>query len=485
MNLEPLINRVASFVSRHQLLKEGDAILVAVSAGSDSMALLHLLHAFELRLKLTVAYIDHGLRPTESPEEKRLIAKYCTALGIPFVTAVVDVAALQAKENRSPEEAARLLRYQALEDLRIRHEASFIALGHTADDQVEEFFLRLLRGSGHKGFCGMAPRRGSLIRPLLEERKSTLLAYLEGNRLNWCLDSSNQQRAYLRNRVRLDLLPLLEADYSPGIRATVLRAMAIFGEEEQLLENLTDDTWKACLLEHQQGGASPPRLVLEINACRRQHAALLRRIMERCFWMLGAKPSFSQISTIIDFLDHGQNGGILHFDGGLRAMRRGGELHFSLAEMPPKGRILATTKPVIAQPIAGSGSYPLPAIDRELRLTMQPMDEHISGQLCLDAANITFPLLLRSVKPGERFTPEGGVGSKKVNRFLNERKIAAAERFAWPVLVMGSDILALPGLEISHNYRVSEATKIAIIIEWRRLSSPAENEIEVPEISES
>jgi tRNA(Ile)-lysidine synthase len=91
MNLEPLVNRVASFVSRHRLLKEGDAVLVAVSAGSDSVALLHLLHAIDLRLQLTVAYIDHGLRPAESPEEKRLIAKYCTALGIPFVTAAVDV----------------------------------------------------------------------------------------------------------------------------------------------------------------------------------------------------------------------------------------------------------------------------------------------------------------------------------------------------------------------------------------------------------
>lgn len=484
MNLEPLVNRVASFVRRHRLLKEGDAVLVAVSAGSDSMALLHLLHAIDLRLQLTVAYIDHGLRPTESPEEARLIAKYCTALGIPFVTTAVDVPTLQAQENRSPEEAARLLRYQALEDLRIRHQASFIALGHTADDQVEEFFLRLLRGSGRKGFCGMAPRRGSLIRPLLEERKSTLLAYLKGNRLNWCLDSSNQQRVYLRNRVRLDLLPLLEADYSPGIRATVLRAMAIFGEEEQLLENLTDDAWKACLIENKRGDASPPRLVLDINACRRQHAALLRRILEKCFWMLGVQPSFSQIAMIIDFLDHGQNGGILHLDGGLRAMRRGRELHFSLAKMPPKGRMLTTTQPAISQLIAGPGSYPVPAIDRELRLIMQPLGEHIPGRLCLDAAGITFPLLLRSVQPGERFPPCNGAGSKKVNRFLNERKIAAAERFAWPVLVMGSDILALPGLEISHNYRITKATEIVMILEWRRLSSPAENEREVPRISE-
>lgn len=482
MNLDPLVNRVASFVCRHQLLKEGDAILVAVSAGSDSVALLHLLHVIGLRLQLTVAYIDHGLRPAESPGEKRLIAKYCTALGVPFVTVAVDVPTLQAQKSRSPEEAARLLRYQALEELRVRHQASFIALGHTADDQVEEFFLRLLRGSGRKGFCGMAPRRSSLIRPLLEERKSTLLEYLERNHLSWCLDSSNQQRTYLRNRVRLDLLPLLEADYSPGIRATVLRAMAIFGEEEQLLENLAGNAWNACLLEHKQGGASPPCLVLDINACRRQHAALLRRILERCFWMLGAQPSFSQIAIIIEFLDHGQEGGILHLDGGLRAMRRSGELHFSLAEMPAKGRMATAAKPVIAQPIAGPGTYPLPAIDRELHLTLQPRGEHIPGQLCLDADNITFPLLLRSVQPGERFTPGGGVGSKKVNRFLNERKIAAAERFAWPVLVKGSDILALPGLEISHHYRVSEATEIVLTIEWRWLSSPTEAETEVPRV---
>lgn len=483
MNFDPLINRVASFVSRHRLLQEGDAVLVAVSAGSDSVALLHLLHAIDLHLQLIVAYIDHGLRPAEIPEEKHLIATYCTALGIPFVTAAVDVATLQARENRSPEEAARLLRYQALEDLRNRHQATSIALGHTADDQVEEFFLRLLRGSGRKGFCGMVPRRGFLIRPLLEERKSALLAYLEKNQLSWCLDSSNQQRTFLRNRVRLDLLPLLEDNYSPGIRATVLRAMAIFGEEEQLLEGLAGEAWEACLIEHSQGVASPPCLVLDINICRRQPRALLRRIVERCFWMLGAQPSFSQIAIIIDFLDHGQNGGMLHLDGGLRALRRDGQLHFSLAEMPAKGRMATITTPVIAQPIAGPGNYPLPAINRELRLAMQPRGEHLPGQLCLDAANITFPLLLRSAQPGERFTPIGGVGSKKVNRFLNERKIAAAVRFAWPVLVQGSDILALPGLEISHHYRVTEATEIVLAIEWCRLSSPVEDEANAPWIS--
>ena len=469
--MKTLVGRVTDHVRRHQLLQEGDHILVAVSGGSDSLALLHLLDAISIDLHLTAAYIDHCLRPQESPEEQRLIAHYCAKLGIPLVTMAVDVPRLLAEKSRSPEEAARLLRYQALEDLRQQHQASLIAVGHTADDQVEGFFLRLLRGAGAKGFSGMSPRRGVIIRPLLEESKATLIEYLQKRQLSWCTDSSNSGRQFLRNRIRLELLPYIEREFSPGLRATVRRTMELIGCEENFLATLTEKAFAECCATELDDALSPKLLTLELAACHRQHPALLRRIIEACFWKLGARPSFAQIDLVRQFLEGGTTGGVLHLHGGLRAELGDGKLHFFRLPTPVKGRVIAHT-PAIFLTIPGPGRYLLPSIARELHLERVSLVENqLPSGLALDADLITFPLQLRPARPGERFHPCHGNGSKKVNRFLNERKIPASDRLAWPVLAEGDHILALPGLELGHDYRVSERTRNLLLINWLVLPS--------------
>lgn len=468
---EPLVARIAEFARRHRLLAEGETVLVAVSGGSDSLAMLHLLQAIAVPVRLIAAYIDHRLRPTESPAEQQLVNRTCRQLGVDFITTAVDVPRLLSQEKRSPEEAARFLRYQALEELRRKHLASAIAVGHTADDQVEEFFLRLLRGASRKGFCGMAPRSGTLIRPLLEERKAVLIDYLAAQGLSWCFDSSNDHRHFLRNRVRLDLLPALERDFSPGLGETVRRTMEIFASEEDLLSDLAETALNQCRVENQPGYADTPTLVLDCPACRRQHPALLRRIVESCFWEMGSRPSFRQIEIVRNFLTQGQAGGVLHLEGGLRAELRHDQLRFIRLPRPAHGRAVSTP-PVIDLTIPGPGDYPLPALGRELRLGLLPRGEDSPGDgLRLDAATVPFPLQLRAVRPGERFSPCHGNGSKKINRFLGERKIAASQRFAWPVLVAGDRVIALPGLEISHPCRVTEETTTVLTLQWRPLPS--------------
>jgi len=473
--IDPLVMRVADYIDRHRLFEKGDLIIVAVSGGSDSLALLHLLAALPIKPQLIAAYIDHQLRPEESPEEQRLIAQYCGELAIPFVTVTVDVPQLIAEKNRSPEEAARLLRYQALEDLRHHHQASLIAVGHTADDQIEEFFLRLFRGSGCKGFSGMRPRRGKVIRPLLEESKAALMEYLERQQLSWCIDSSNNERQYLRNRIRLELLPYLERDFSAGLRGIVKRTMELLGAEEELLEVLAQKAFDECCHTGLGDAVAPKALTLELAASRRQHPALLRRVIEICFWKLGARPSFIQIDIVRDFLEGGATGGILHLQGGLRAELRKDEMRLFRLPMPAKGRAAARTPKLEVMTIPGPGRYLLPGIGRELRLEkMAATEQRLSSGLSIDADHLTFPLELRAPRPGERFLPCHGSGSKKVSRFLSERRIPASERFAWPVLAKDERILALPGLEITDDCRVTERTRNILAIDWLVWSSQEE-----------
>ena len=242
-----ILATVSSVIRSHTQLRDNERIIIAVSGGADSMALLHILAEIAPPQQLIAVSVDHGLRPTETPQEHEIIARSCRLLDIIFKVQTVDVPKIIAEQKRSPEDAARMLRYDALEKARQHYQARYIAVGHTADDQVEEFFIRLLRGSGSRGLSGMRVMRDSIIRPLLFATKAQLMAFLVERGLPWCVDSSNGNRQFLRNRVRLDLLPLLEKDFNPAIRTTIGHNMDILAQEDNLLEELTANAYNHCV----------------------------------------------------------------------------------------------------------------------------------------------------------------------------------------------------------------------------------------------
>ncbi|MGW8192819.1 MAG: tRNA lysidine(34) synthetase TilS [Desulforhopalus sp.] len=470
-----LLSRVSSCIRQNCRVQAGDKIVVAVSGGSDSLALLYLLYLVEIVLDLTAVYIDHGLRPEETPLEKSNILKHCKKLGIPLITQRVDVP-LHARQHRnSPEESARILRYHALEKIRGEQGAQAVAVGHTADDQVEEFFIRLIRGSGVKGLSGMRWRRGTIVRPLLLESKKRLQEFLLARNVDWSFDSSNDNRTFLRNRIRLDLLPLLEADFNRSIRKTVLQTMDILRTEDDCLSQQTSEPFLRCVDRqdsHPQAGRQDS-ITIDVRQFSALHPALARRVVEKCLWQMETRPSFEQIRAVMQLVEEGANGSEIHLAGGLRAVKLAGDVAF----LRPFGHIssrmsLPTLEPVNMN-IDNPGSYPLAVINRELILSVQSIADSgllSRGTLVVDMDKISFPLRLRSFVPGDRFFPCSGPGRKKVARFLSDRKIPARQRPAWPVLLSGEKIVALPGLEVDHDYRVSAATKRILRIVWRELN---------------
>ncbi len=469
--LPAIVARVAALIRRHHLVNQNDKVVVAVSGGADSLALLHILQAIDLPLQLLAVYIDHGLRPLETPEERTTIAGCCQALAVPYLARSVDVRGLAARDGRGLEEAARNLRYQALEEVRREHGAQVIAVGHTADDQTEEFFIRLIRGSGRKGLSGMMVRRDRIIRPLLEEQKAALIDYLKALNIRWCRDSSNRDPHFLRNRIRLQLLPLLQSDFNPAIRRTVLRTMDVLGEEEDFLEARMAEAFERCVTAGVQlvEGEERPRLVVDDEQFHACHPAIRRRLLERCFWRMAIPPTYSQIHTLLDFFGRREKSGEIHLEDGVRAERRGS--HLVLCRPLAGGQRRGGRKPPlpINLVIAGPGCYLIPEAGRELVLEERPGNEGRGtgdGRLYLDRAKITFPLLLRPARPGEVFHPCNGPGRRKVSRYFNDRKIPASERMAWPVLVSKDEVIALPGLQIDQAYRVTETTNTLLVIAW-------------------
>ncbi len=315
----------------------GDGIVVGVSAGSDSIALLSVLAALvgQMELRLLAVYVDHGLRPKETAAEWLHVFQVASRFGVPAERVCVQTKEYAAAKKYSLEKAARLLRYQAFDECRCSFQGRWIAVAHTADDQAEEVLIRLLRGSSRKALSGMRWKKDNIIRPFLSLTKKDLQIYLNEKGISWCHDSSNDDTYFLRNRIRHELLPQLEREYDSGIRRALCKTAENLAEDEALLEELTSDMWHVLLPMNQgQKEVSLP-LTIERKIFLQYHLSLQRRFIEQLLWALGTTAKYEYIVKIVDAFRHGRSGSELHFQKGLRLQVTREVILF----LYPKGRV--------------------------------------------------------------------------------------------------------------------------------------------------
>ena len=342
-----LHNKFLKMITGTCQVKRGDSLVIAVSGGPDSMALLHLLAEVQeqLHLALTVVWVDHGLRPLETPQEKIVIADATEKLGILFIAQQVNVVGFAAEQHLSTEHAARELRYRALREVAHDVQAKYIAVAHTADDQSEEILLRLLRGSGRKGLSGMSVCNKNILRPLLHINKDELLSWLKENKIKYCLDSSNDDPKFLRNRVRHQLLPFLEQHFNAGIRKSLRKTGDSLAEDEKLLAELTAAASKEVIRERKGGKGDITGLrILRTPFCR-LHSALQRRVVEQLLWQIGSKAGYNHILLILEAAANGRNNSELHLSRGLRVGIFCDYLEFSfpVGQVPWRGSLFVQT----------------------------------------------------------------------------------------------------------------------------------------------
>ena len=458
--------RIQQLLRENNLVSTQQAIVIAVSGGSDSVALFHLLSVLYPDHERIAVYIDHGLRPLETDAEQKLVKALAKSYSATFLAVTVDVTGEQKEKKCSLEEAARYLRYKALETVRKRYKGQCIAVGHTSDDQAEEVLLRLIRGSGSAGLSGMAMQNGFIIRPLLRESKEALRSYLTKQNIAYCEDSSNSDLRFLRNKIRHDLLPKLEQDYNKSIRTTLIQTAAILEEEDKLLDKLSDKVFqKVCTLKAEQ-------VTLDITTLSSEPLALQRRIFERICWQMGARPSFKQIASLLDLISL-KNGSEIHLAKGLRALKQQNSIlfHYPVKEAGYRGSAIPD-KPFAAITIPTPGTTRIPELGYELKIQQTHFTEtllHQRNSLILDDSSVSFPLTLRHHQKGETFHPFGSPGTKKVSRFLTDQKVAATERMSYPVLLTGRSILAVVGLRIDDRYRTHANTSTCLQLRWQKI----------------
>jgi len=411
----------------------GGRILVAVSGGADSVALLCLLQALADRCSWTleVAHLDHALRK-ESAGDADFVVKLAGSFGLPVHLERVDVKAYAEAHGLGLEEAGRELRRDFLLRVASLRGCARIALGHHQDDQAETFLLRLLRGSGPSGLAAMRPLAGPFVRPLLTFRREELVAYLAERQLPWREDHSNRDPSFLRNRVRHDLLPLLQ-DYNPRVTERLTDLCDILRSEEEFWQQQAAAALAACRLEGADGCriSRPGLLAL--------HPALAARVVRLALEQVRGdlrRLTMAHISAILDLA---------------RSPVPQSELCLPQAWVGRRydSLWLRRAAPPAAAPVRielpGPGAYPLP----DGRRLLVELDARGAGDSrdCVEfnAAAVTFPLIVRPWLPGDRFRPAGMSGSKKLQDLYVDAKLTREERAAQLLVVAGEDVLWLIG----------------------------------------
>lgn len=467
-----LVHRVAGIIYRKRLLNPGATVIVGTSGGADSTALLHILKACNLDLHLIAVYVDHGLRPVEAEAELAFVKELAADLQADFHSRKIDVKGFRQQHGLSLEEAARTLRYRAFEDIRASHNAQAIAVAHTADDQAEEFLIRMIRGSGLKGLSGMAYSRDGIIRPLLAESKTNLLTYLAQHQIGHLHDSSNNDRSFLRNRIRLDLLPELEEHYNPAIRTNILQTTGILHQEEDLLETLAGAIFTSLctVTPDDKGNGVPLSIALSRKEFSNAHPALQRRVLEKICWAMLSRPSFRKILQLQQMIGEGLAGARQHLPDGLRLRLEAETVMFFHPAGRQRLRGNGDEPILIEETIPGSGSYIFPEIARQLtiaRISRSELEIISANTLVVDGDKVSFPLVVRSARQGEKMKPLGAPGRKKVSRIFNDLKIPADVRPRYPLLTADLGIVAILGLKIADYCKYVQESTTLLSLTWK------------------
>ncbi len=452
-----LVAKVQRFIEAHELLHLGAKVIVSVSGGADSVALLSLLHRLEstYRLTLIVAHVNHQMRGKEAVRDARFVERYADKLGFPFHSFDVDVQTLKRRTGLSPQHAARQLRHDALQALFRSLAATHIALGHTADDQAETLLIRLLRGGGPAGLAGIPAKRMPFIRPLLRVHRDSILAYLQTAGIPWVEDSSNTNRGYLRNRVRLDLMPMLR-EYHPHVARRLQQVADMLRADNDVLEQQTEALARQVL----NRGVGKAMLALRRAPFTAAPLAMQRRLLRYAMDRLPLSNNaagFRDMETLRRFvIDGGKVGQRLALAGRLMAERHSDVvLLWQARALPPTAVSVPLPVPgtLTLRDLALSLAARTPALTRDWQDRTQPY------RVFVDFGALPSPLSIRFPRPGDRFHPLGAAGSQKLQDFFVNHKVPKAARPYVPLVLTGAEILWVVGYRIAEPFKVRPETR--------------------------
>jgi tRNA(Ile)-lysidine synthase len=462
--MRTLADRVFRTITRERLISRGRRVLVALSGGPDSVALLHVLLDLADRGGFRVAgaaHLNHRLRGEASDADEAFCRELATAKALPLDVGRVDVAADARRSGVSVEVAGRLARYGFLADAAARLQADVVAVGHTRDDQAETLLLRLLRGSGSRGLGAIHPRRDAIVRPLIDVRRREILRYLEARALPFRLDETNMDVSNPRNRIRHELIPWLERHVSPATVDILARTAAIAREDAAWLESASIEA--ADRLVRTSSGVAE----IDLTGLRDLPRALARRLVRRALGLVdspGDEPArgsagFAHVEALLDLAAAPGGSGTLDLPGVVATREGGGVLRLRREtsagrRMRPRGTSFCVQLSVPGEAAVEAAGVVVHAIVSD-QPTSSATAAGLPDRAVVKVDGLQLPLTVRNRRPGDVFRPPGFSGRKKLQDFFVDRKVPRRERDSIPLVVdAGERIVWIVGHAVAADFGV-------------------------------
>lgn len=468
-----MLQNLLSYVREHKMLRPGDRLGIAVSGGADSVALLRAMLELrrELGLVLSVVHVHHGIRGTEADSDAAFVEALAREHNLELHHSRVDAPAVAREKRLSLEAAGRHIRYKYFNELIDAGTLDRIATAHTFDDQAESVLLRIIRGAGLNGIAGIYPTLAEsegesdirIIRPLLGTHRAEIIDYLNSLHQSWREDATNADISFARNRVRHELLPLLERDYNPAVRDVLNNLADIARADNDFISKQAQQAASDIVDEHSRQLRAAPLLQLPIALQRQVLIFVASRIT-------GSRLAFEEVEDLRKLAA----GEISARDlpGGVQVRRLRVKGDFVLSFESPHSDPAEDCSDAYQHILPVPGEVYVPESGDVIRTTLVSLDSISSSYnlaASLDASLVTQALTLRNWHPGDRFRPLHSRSAEKLKRLFQERKVPQRERATWPVLLHGEDIVWVRGFPVSAEYRVRSGARSAIVIEATRL----------------
>jgi tRNA(Ile)-lysidine synthase len=483
-----LLRHTLRCLQKHEMVRAGDRVGVAVSGGADSVALLLLLSELreQLGIVLSVVHLNHKLRGKSSDTDEKFVAKLAAKHGLPFHGECADVVSKAKRDKANLEDAARRVRYGFFAKLVQGGHVTRVAVAHTADDQAETVLAHILRGTGLAGLGGIHPVAGHVVRPLIELRRAELRAYLKSREQTWREDATNRDTARMRARIRKKLIPLLKKHFQSAVVEHLATLAELAREDEVFLNLLTqeraskifkreDDTARVSIEDLLAFRPREERGAAEGTEKRNEETRALSKRLVR--WIVREwKPRAGQLNaehvqTVLELAERGENGKSIQLPGGVEVRRERDTLVFR-ASPGTAAANKGQPKQYEYYVDIDSGQYqaivPIPNLGCVFRFRvidwLAKRGETSDTGPVLDRDTLRFPLVLRNWRPGDKFRPLGRRNAHKLKRLLNEKHISRWERDGWPVLTSGGVLAWARGFPVAAQFAASERTRAGIVI---------------------
>lgn len=434
MKTNKTIQKVKKTIIKNNLVSEKDRVLIGLSGGADSVFLLYVLKTIseEFGFEIGACHIEHGIRGSESVHDMEFSEKLCKDLGIPFYAKQFDVPAVSRDQKISVETAARNVRYSYFEEVSKKDGFNLIATAHHRDDKVETILMNIIRGCSLRGYAGIEYKNGSVIRPLLDISKSEILTFCKENNIEYCVDSTNEDTEYTRNRIRHILLPKLK-ETNPSFEESLLRQSEIFTCEDEFL-NIEADKF-------------PVDDGIDLSKFSSLHKAIARRVIYKYIGNIkGSRNdiSYTDIENALSICTSGKTGSRCHISGSLEGVVSYGKFFIrekvkdlSFEYEISLGETIEIKEAGVKIMLASTGgNFKISAVDK---------------------------VVIRSRRDGDLFYPVGMNGSKKVKDYLIDKKIPADKRMKIPILTVNEKIASIVGMRNDRRFFCPEGTCNLII----------------------